>query len=137
MANVQISFMNRSTVLTDDQVQAALPALQTQVHRDFAPVWGMDADLTFVPTNGNPALGTWWLTVFDNSDAADALGYHDLTPDGLPIGKVFAGSDVQFGQSWTVMPRLGSRRERRRTLREHWMRSAPKMSVHQKYFAAA
>ena len=253
MANVQISFMNRSTVLTDDQVQAALPALQTQVHRDFAPVWGTDADLTFVPTNGNPALGTWWLTVFDNSDVADALGYHDLTPDGLPIGKVFAGSDVQFGQSWTVTAshellemlgdpdvnltvfvqnsdtagklyayevcdaceadqfsyaidgvqvsdfvypawfesfraagstqfdfqkqinaplqlltggyigvfdvasgsgwqqiqaekepvsglmraRLGSRRERRRTLREHWMRSAPKVSVHQKYFAVA
>ena len=102
MANIQISLMNRSTVLTDDQVQAALPALQTQVHRDFAPVWGTDADLTFVATNANPAPGTWWLTVFDNSDVADALGYHDLTPDGLPIGKVFAGSDIQFGQSWTV-----------------------------------
>ena len=253
MANIQISFMNRSTVLTDDQVQAALPALQTQVHRDFAPIWGTDADLTFVPTNSNPAPGTWWLTVFDNSDVADALGYHDLTPDGLPIGKVFAGSDIQFGQSWTVTAshellemlgdpdinltvfvqdsntagklyayevcdtceaddlsyaingvqvsdfvypawfesfraagstqfdyqkkinaplqllsggyigvfdiasgsgwqqlqaekepataliraRLGSRRERRRILRQHWMRSAPKPSVHQKYFAAA
>jgi hypothetical protein len=46
MANIQVAVINTSTVLTDDQVQAAVPALQIQVHRDFAPVWGIDADLT-------------------------------------------------------------------------------------------
>jgi len=102
MAQIQISFINRSTVLKDAEVQAAMPALQTQVSRDFYPAWGVDADLHFVGLAGKPAAGTWWLTVFDNSDVADALGYHDLTPDGLPIGKVFAGSDIQDGQSWTV-----------------------------------
>jgi hypothetical protein len=102
MANIQVAVVNSSTVLTDVQVQAVVPALQIQVHRDFAPVWGVDADLTFVPQRGSPAAGSWWLTVFDNSDQAGALGYHDLTSEGLPLGKVFAGSDIQAGTQWTV-----------------------------------
>ena len=102
MSQITISFMNRSSVLSDADVESAMPALQTQVHRDFAPIWGVDADLQFVGLTDTPAAGTWWLSVFDNSDVADALGYHDLTSDGLPIGKIFAGSDIQAGQSWTV-----------------------------------
>ena len=102
MANIQISLINQSTVLSDADVKAALPALQTQVHRDFAPVWGTDADLAFVGAGQNPAPGSWWLGVFDNSDVADALGYHDITTEGLPLGKIFAGTDLQTGQSWTI-----------------------------------
>jgi hypothetical protein len=102
MANIQVSVINASTVLTDSDVQAMVPALQTQVHRDFAPAWGVDADLTFVGSGATPPSGTWWLSILDNSDQAGALGYHDLTPDGLPLGKVFAGSDLQLGFKWTV-----------------------------------
>ena len=102
MANIQIAVMNQSTVLTDEQVQGAVGPLQTQVHRDFFPIWGIDADLTFVPQNNKPAAGAWWLTVFDDSDQANDLGYHDVTNEGLPIGKVFARSDLNNNSSWTV-----------------------------------
>ena len=102
MANIQIAVINSSTVLTDDQVKAAVPALQTQVHRDFATAWGIDADLSFFSANATPPTGSWWLAVLDNSDQAGALGYHDLTSEGLPLGKVFAGSDLQAGYEWTV-----------------------------------
>lgn len=102
MANIQISVINESTAVSDADAKMAVAALQTQVKRDFAPAWGVDADLTFVPTGDTPAAGTWWLTILDNSDQAGALGYHDLTPDGLPLGKVFAGSDIQYGYKWTV-----------------------------------
>ncbi|MGW5223584.1 hypothetical protein [Nocardia niigatensis] len=94
--------MNRSTVLTDAQVSAVVPALQTQVHRDWAPVWGSDADLSFVATGAQPPAGAWWLVVSDDSDQAGALGYHDLTDEGLPMGKVFARSDINAGLQWTV-----------------------------------
>ncbi|MET8424392.1 hypothetical protein [Nocardia sp. NPDC004860] len=94
--------MNRSTVLTDAQVSAVVPALQTQVHRDWAPVWGSDADLSFVATGAQPPAGAWWLVVSDDSDQAGALGYHDLTNEGLPMGKVFARSDIDAGLQWTV-----------------------------------
>lgn len=102
MANIQIAVTNPSTVLTDSQVQAAVSALQTQVHRDFAPPWGIDADLTFVPKGKKPASGAWWLVILDNSDQAGALGYHDITDKGLPLGKVFAATDLQYGNQWTV-----------------------------------
>ena len=102
MAQISISVINASTVLTDDHIQPVIPALQTQVSRDFAPAWGIDATLTFVPTGEQPQPGTWWLSVLDNSDQAGALGYHDLTPDGLPLGKAFAGTDKQYGYQWTI-----------------------------------
>jgi hypothetical protein len=102
MANIQIAIINASTVLSDDEVSKAVPALQRQVHEHFAPAWGIDADLAFFSQNQSPPPGSWWLVVLDNSDVAGALGYHDTTSEGLPIGKVFAGSDLQFGLKWTV-----------------------------------
>ncbi|HET7209297.1 MAG TPA: hypothetical protein VFI95_22160 [Terriglobales bacterium] len=102
MAATQISVINSSTVLSDDDVKSVVPALQQQVTRDFYPQWGADAALTFVPQGSNPAPGSWWLVILDDSDQANALGYHDLTSEGLPISKVFAGSDLKLGTSWTV-----------------------------------
>jgi hypothetical protein len=102
MAFINISVINASTVLSDADVQKVVPALQTQVHRDFAPAWGIDAELNFVPHGKRPAPNTWWLAVLDNSDQAGALGYHDITRQGLPLGKVFAKSDMQFGLQWSV-----------------------------------
>lgn len=99
---ITISFINASTAVTDDEAKQVMDALQIQVSRDFAPVWGVDASLIFVPSGISPAPGTWWLTVLDNSDQAGALGYHDITPDGLPIGKIFAGTDKAIGSSWSV-----------------------------------
>jgi hypothetical protein len=102
MANIQISVINASSALQDSEVQAVVPVLQKQVSHDFAPAWGFDADLTFVRRNSQPAAGSWWLVILDNSDQAGALGYHDITSEGLPLGKVFAASDIQYGNKWTV-----------------------------------
>lgn len=102
MANISVAVMNASTVLTDNAVNAVIPALQTQVRDHFAPAWGIDADLTFVPTGSQPMEGAWWLVILDNSDQAGALGYHDVTSEGLPLGKVFAATSLQNGLEWTV-----------------------------------
>jgi hypothetical protein len=102
VGSTQVAVINGSTVLSDDQVAAAVPALQTQVHRDFAPAWGVDADVVFVPAKTKPPASAWWLAILDDSDQAGALGYHDLTNTGLPLSKVFAASDKQYGHSWTV-----------------------------------
>src|SRR5262249_22512484 len=77
--NIKIAVINESTVVSDADVKAAVAALQKQVSRDFAPAWGIDASLTFVPFGGNPSPDAWWLVILDNSDQAGALGYHDLT----------------------------------------------------------
>jgi hypothetical protein len=102
LATTQISVINESTVLTDADVTPVVIALQQQVTNDFRPIWGIDAELKMISQGLQPPTGAWWLVILDDSDQAGALGYHDLTPDGLPIGKVFAASDLKAGTSWTV-----------------------------------
>jgi hypothetical protein len=99
---IQISVINASTVVTDNDVRPVVDALQKQVTNDFLPAWGVGAQLTFIPAGTAPPAGTWWLSILDDSDQAGALGYHDITPDGLPLGKVFAGTDLKYGMQWSV-----------------------------------
>lgn len=98
---IKISVLNESTVVADADVQRCVDALQIQVSRDFAPIWGVDAQLNFHPSK-IAAAGSWQLVVLDDSDQADALGYHETTADFLPLGKVFAKSDQLAGTLWTV-----------------------------------
>jgi len=102
LAPIQISVINASTVVADDDVRPVVDALQKQVTSDFFPAWGVNAQLNFVTTGSTPPANTWWLTILDDTDQAGALGYHDLTPDGLPIGKAFAGTDLKYGTQWSV-----------------------------------
>lgn len=95
---IQICIVNASKTMTDAEILAALPDLQTQISRDFAPHY-CDAKLLF--GKSIPA-GSWGLIVLDHSDQAGALGYHDVTKDELPLGKVFAASDKEDRLSVTV-----------------------------------
>ena len=87
---LRISVLNESTVVDDTTVRAMLPALETQWNRDVLRVWGVErAAFGHVPRNRAPRRGSWWLVFLDDSDQAQALAYHDLTDEGLPISKVF------------------------------------------------
>lgn len=100
---VTIAILNESTVLSDAQVQPVVAALQKQVTNDFCPAWGLTPPtLHFVPKAQIAPLGAWQLVVLNSSDQAGALGYHDVTPEDLPLGKVFAGDDLKDGVSWSV-----------------------------------
>ena len=86
----QIAVINESTAISDADVQNMLPAFGQQWNNDLQPIWGVDeATFSFVPKNQTPADGTWWVVFLDDSDQANALAYHDLTDQGLPISKVF------------------------------------------------
>jgi hypothetical protein len=93
---------NASTCLTDAQVEAVLPALQKQVSNDFKAYWDLDCTITFLANSQPPTLGWWQIVIVDNPDQAGALGYHELTSDGTPLGKVFAKLDLDQGCSWTL-----------------------------------
>jgi hypothetical protein len=97
-----IAVANASTCLTDAQVEAVLPALQKQVTQDFKAYWELDCTLTFLPKNQSLTEGWWQVVVLDNPDQAGALGYHELSSHGTPLGKIFAKLDLQSGSSWTV-----------------------------------
>jgi hypothetical protein len=100
--NITVLVVNESTVATDDQLLKIVGALQRQVSEDFAPVWGIDATLGYVKKGEVPDPAAWVLGIFDTSDQAGALGYHDVTEAGLPLGKVFAKTDLDLGSSLSV-----------------------------------
>jgi hypothetical protein len=97
-----IALINQSTVIADRDADAIAAALKNQVQNEWQVAWGSTADVLFVPQGATPPSGSWWLVFLDNSDMAGALGYHDLTSEGLPLGKVFAATDHQYGLAPSV-----------------------------------
>ena len=99
---IQIAVINATTVLKDNDLKAMMDAVQVQVHRDFYPAWGIDANLNFVAKGKKPPVNMSWIAVLDTADQAGALGYHDVTNEGLPLGKVFAKTTVDDGGKVSV-----------------------------------
>ena len=87
---LQLAVINESTAIADDSVQQMIPAFSTQWNTDLSAVWGVgSAQFDFTPRTTRPASGAWWVVFLDDSDQANALAYHDLTNEGLPISKIF------------------------------------------------
>jgi hypothetical protein len=93
---------NHSTLVNDNAVAKVVEHLQTQLQRDFNPAWGITADVWFWDNSKPIPADYWQLAVFDTSDVANALGYHDLTATGMPLGKVFIKTTVDNGLAWSV-----------------------------------
>ncbi|HVA84043.1 MAG TPA: metallophosphoesterase [Candidatus Binataceae bacterium] len=102
MATIRISIINESKLAAPAEVQAMAAVLQRQVSEHFAPAWGVDATLTLVAAGAKPIPGSWWLVLMDDSNQAGALGYHDLTDEAMPLGKVFVKTAQDAGVKWTV-----------------------------------
>ena len=100
---ITIAVMNESKGISDADVQKMLPAFTKQWNRDLAPAWGLDhVQFTFTAKGQAPTAGAWWLVWLDDSDQANALAYHDLTDEGLPLSKVFVKSILADKASLTV-----------------------------------
>ena len=105
MSTPIVAVVNHSTVVSDTEVAVTVEALQRQVTNHFEPRWNAGASLIVVDsTAAGHALrlrasevvqqlpaGAWLLAILDDSDQASALGYHELDPKDIPIGRVFAG----------------------------------------------
>jgi hypothetical protein len=98
-----IALINASTLLTDPlRVAACAAALEIQVNRDLAPAWSVRPTQVIAtdPASPPPPSFAWQLVLLDDADQAGALGYHLLTPFGLPLGRVFVRTAQQAGVSW-------------------------------------
>jgi hypothetical protein len=71
---------------------ALIAALQKFVDEHFEPVWGTPA--TLVKSTGF-LKGAWAMAFLENTDYAGAEGYHDVTPEGLPMAKVFVRTTLK------------------------------------------
>lgn len=87
---LQIAVINESTASADDSIQQMIPAFSAQWNTDLNAAWGVGtAQFGFTPRTTTPVSGAWWVVFLDDSDQANALAYHDLTNEGLPISKIF------------------------------------------------
>jgi len=78
---------------------ALIAAMQAYVAQHVAPVWGTPAKLV---KSTDFIKGTWAMVFLDNADQPGALAYHDLTPDGLPLSKVFVRTTINDGELVSV-----------------------------------
>jgi len=69
-----------------------ISAMQNYVDNFVVPVWGTPAKL--IKTD-DFQKGAWAMVFLDDADQADALAYHDLTPDGFPQSKVFVRTTLE------------------------------------------
>ena len=97
-----LAIMNRSTVVPDAAFPPVVAANQKQVSGDFAEYYGKDASLVFVAKSEQPPVGSWQIVVSDTVPMAGALGYHDFTKEGNPIGKVGAMTSMKANALWAV-----------------------------------
>ena len=89
-----VAVFNRATTYLDLDLRKLVTALQTYVDRCMAPAWGTPAKI--VRSTGF-VKGAWALVFLDNSDHARSLAYHNLTPDGMPVAKVFVNDVMKEG----------------------------------------
>jgi len=101
-AKYHVAVLNQCESVGAAVVDKAVRALQTQIHRDLASAWGIDADLTLVPDGQTPPPKTWWLHLQEESEHEGVLAYHDVNAEGLPLGRVGVQTSARAGMPWTL-----------------------------------
>lgn len=93
-----------------DPLDAIAAALQRQLREDFCPKFDVSSSCEVVALHGRHApdksdfslADDWIIGLFQDADQPGALGYHDETPAGLPLAKVFPLLDAQDGSALSV-----------------------------------
>lgn len=82
------------------QLGVALPALVSAAHAYVAAIrgsgWTGPTPTFTTPAKAGPS--DWQMIFLDNADVANALGYHDLSPNGMPYSRIFVETAVQNGE---------------------------------------
>jgi hypothetical protein len=95
----KIAIINKATVPMGVDFSKLIVAMQKTMDFDFAPVWGTPCKLV---ESKKPIKGYWSLVFTDTADQAQALGYHDISLGGLPLGKVFVKTTLKYKEKVSV-----------------------------------
>ncbi len=99
---IKIALINRTSRIRDAVFATRLAAFQAQITEDFCPAWGIDpVTISFVGKAEVPDPALWKVWLLDNSDQADALGYHE-DETGVPESKIFVEDDMKYGSEISV-----------------------------------
>ena len=92
-----------SLKLSLSQLQDVTQALQTQLDRDFTPIWGVHAQVQALDRGENVPAHAWPMAILDKSDAG--LGVH-LDKNGKPFAEIQAGDDWSITASHEMLEML-------------------------------
>lgn len=98
--SIHLAFVGHARTPLGVGLEALAAAIEVQFARDVGPAWGLPA--VKVTVEAAIPRDAWGLVFLDDADQAGALGYHDLTADGRPIGKVFVRTTLDDGQAVSV-----------------------------------
>jgi hypothetical protein len=87
-----IACFNKAKTHLGVDFDSLVSAMQEYVTVHVASVWGTPAKLV---KSKNYIKGAWAMVFLDDADQPGALAYHDLTPEGLPLAKVFVKTTLQ------------------------------------------
>jgi hypothetical protein len=90
-----IACFNKADTPLGIRLDTLVKAMQAYVDRYVAPIWGTPATLKQTTDFED---GAWAMVFLDDADEPGALAYHDLTPEGLPLSKVFVKTTIEAGE---------------------------------------
>jgi hypothetical protein len=100
-----ISVVNKSTLVTDSDVELMTRACAAQLELHAAPLWGLaPIPVTYRSSEQDAAPGEWVIAVLDDGDQANALGWHTEDQGDLIYGRVFARPVLDNGGDATSKP---------------------------------
>jgi hypothetical protein len=76
-----------------------IAAMQKYVDECVVPVWGTPARLV---KSRDFVKGAWAMVFLEGEGVKDAEGIHDLTPDGLPLAKIYVKPTLSAGDLVSV-----------------------------------
>ena len=105
-----ISVINHTRDIPDEEIHAALRAINRQIDFDFKPYWSLGATLRLEGKSGkrvdretlSDMRGDAVLYLWDEENVDDALGYHERNHRGIPFSFVFSKLAKELGENWTV-----------------------------------
>lgn len=96
-----IYIQNHSSFVSDAEVRNDIPAFQTALTEDFAPLWHIDSRLEYLPRTAKIPKGAASITLVDKGPVKGALAYHEMR-DGVADAVVYAGVSKFYGYAWSV-----------------------------------
>src|SRR5262249_32059802 len=106
-----ISIVNHTNgKVSDEELEAAIRAINRQIAEDFTPYWSITATLRLEgrsaaqPDSAQAAdmRGDAVIYLWDEADVDGALGYHFQNNRGIPFGFVFTSVAEKLGEDWSV-----------------------------------
>jgi len=96
---VHMAVVNQSTLISDAEIELIIAATQEYVAAQIGPHWDIAVTLHQIRAGEPPPAGMWQTVFLNNSDQANDLGYHELTSEGLSLGKVFVATTRSYRQT--------------------------------------